>query len=109
MERKCARCGKKYKRVGNTRFCEECAFLNKHRKCNLCGKVFVASDVYEGKERKACYECEPIIVNGKPLSAIDQEVANARKAGMTYGHYQQWKYMQQCQTNRMIKKLNREL
>lgn len=111
MERKCARCGKKYNRVGNTKFCKECAFLNRHKKCIVCGAIFIAPEGYIGKVRNKCFVCEPVKEEnaGKKMNAIDQEIANAKQAGMTYGHYQEWKYQQQYRTDKMIRNLNREI
>lgn len=109
MKRVCAKCGKPYERTGNTKYCKECAFLNRHKKCNMCGKIFVVPEGYIGQARSACFECDPIIKNGKAVNMMEQEIKNAKEAGMTYGHYQQWKYLQQCRTDKMIKKLNREI
>lgn len=110
MERKCVNCGKKYNRVKNERLCAECYFLNLHRRCIECGKVFVDPDNPKSSCRKKCYECEPAFDNtGKKKNSMDIEIKNAKKAGMTYGKYQQWKYVQQCKTNRMIRKLNKDL
>lgn len=102
--KKCIDCGKPYKRVGNTKRCVECAFLKRHKVCRICGKIFVAPEGYIGVVRKNCFDCEPLEGEGKKPNKIDEELMNARKAGMTYGHYQQWKYQQECRGKRKNEK-----
>lgn len=110
MIRECVGCGKNFNRLGRELYCEECAFLNKHRRCKKCGRIFVAAEEDEAKDRLFCYNCRPLKnSNGIKANLIDMEVKNAKKAGMTYGKYQKWKFMQQCRMERMINKLNRDL
>lgn len=108
--KKCVKCGKEYSRQGNTKMCPECQFLSRHKKCIECGDIFVAPEGYIGIARRKCFKCDPVKDGGnKKVSAMDQEIINAKKAGMTYGHYQEWKYKQQFRTNKMIKNLNKEI
>ena len=109
MERKCIRCGKKFRKAGNTKYCTECSFLNRHKSCITCGRLFIVPEGYIGKTMKECPDCRPKDAGMKTNELLVNDAINAKKAGMTYGKYQQWKYMQQCKEDRMIKRLNKEI
>ena len=94
MKKTCLICGKVFETAKGAKFCPDCRTQGK-RICTQCGKVFVRAHTVsmcracKNKRKKTSYarKKEQEEKRMQNPQSLDEKVAAARAAGLSYGQY----------------------